>query len=316
MTTRNTTHTAPKADIYTRITETILAQLEQGTRPWAKPWNAEHLAGRITRPLRANGTPYRGINVVMLWLAATLKGYSAPIWMTYRQAAEIGGQVRKGEQGTAVAYADKLRRAETDETTGEATLREIFFMKHYTVFNVEQVDGLPAHFHATAAPQISEHAKIAHAEAFFAAIAADVRHGGNRAFYAPQPDYVQMPPFETFRDAESYYATLGHECIHWTRHPSRLDRDFGRKRWGDQGYAQEELVAEIGAAFLAADLGLYLEPREDHAAYIASWLEVLKKDKKAIFIAASHAQKALDFLHARQGEAAEQDEPEEMRAAA
>lgn len=316
MTTRNTSNAAAKADIYTRITETILAQLEQGTRPWAKPWNAEHLAGRITRPLRANGMPYRGINVVMLWLAATLKGYSAPIWMTYRQAAEIGGQVRKGEQGTAVAYADKLRRAETDETTGEAIEREIFFMKHYTVFNVEQVDGLPAHFYATAAPQISEHAKIAQAEAFFAAIAADVRHGGNRAFYVTQPDYVQMPPFETFRDAESYYATLGHECIHWTRHPSRLDRDFGRKRWGDTGYAQEELVAEIGAAFLAADLGLYLEPREDHAAYIASWLEVLKKDKKAIFIAASHAQKALDFLHSRQGYAAEQDEPEEMRAAA
>lgn len=316
MTTRNTSNPAPKADIYTRITETILAQLEQGTRPWAKPWNAEHLAGRITRPLRANGTPYRGINVVMLWLAATLKGYSAPIWMTYRQASEIGGQVRKGEQGTAVAYADKLRRAETDETTGEQVEREIFFMKHYTVFNVEQIDGLPAHFHATTAPQISEHAKIAHAEAFFAAIAADVRHGGNRAFYAPQPDYVQMPPFETFRDAESYYATLGHECIHWTRHPSRLDRDFGRKRWGDQGYAQEELVAEIGAAFLAADLGLYLEPREDHAAYIASWLEVLKKDKKAIFIAASHAQRALDFLHSRQGFAAEKGEPEEMRAAA
>ena len=315
MSTRNTS-TAAKADIYTRVTETILAQLEQGTCPWAKPWNAEHLAGRITRPLRANGTPYRGINVVMLWLAATLKGYTAPIWMTYRQAAEIGAQVRKGEQGTAVAYADKLRRAETDEATGEAVEREIFFMKHYTVFNVEQIDGLPAHFHATAAPQISEHAKIERAEAFFEAIAADIRHGGNRAFYAMEPDRVQMPPFEAFKDAESYYATLGHECIHWTRHPSRLDRDFGRKRWGDAGYAQEELVAEIGAAFLAADLGLYLEPREDHAAYIASWLETLKRDKKAIFIAASHAQKALDFLHARQPARSGPSEEEEMAVAA
>lgn len=303
-----------RADIYSRITGSIIEQLEQGTRPWAKPWNAEHLAGRITRPLRASGKPYRGINVVMLWLAASLKGYSAPIWMTYRQAAELGGQVRKGEQGTAVAYADKFRKTETADS-GEEVEREIFFMKHYTVFNVEQVDGLPAHFYATAAPQISALARLEQAESFFAALGADVRHGGNRAFYAIEPDFVQMPPFESFRDAESYYATLGHECIHWTRHPSRLAREFGRKRWGDEGYAQEELVAEMGAAFLAADLGLYLTPRDDHAAYIASWLEVLKRDKKAVFIAASHAQRALDFLHARQG-APEGEEPEEIRAAA
>lgn len=303
-----------RADIYSRITGSIIEQLEQGTRPWAKPWNAEHLAGRITRPLRASGKPYRGINIVMLWMAASLKGYSAPIWMTYRQAQELGGQVRKGEHGTAVAYADKFRKTETADS-GEEIEREIFFMKHYTVFNVEQVDGLPAHFYATAAPQISPLEKRQQAETFFAATGADVRHGGNRAFYAMEPDFVQMPPFESFKDAESYYATLGHECIHWTRHPSRLAREFGRKRWGDEGYAQEELVAEMGAAFLAADLGLYLEPREDHAAYIASWLEVLKRDKKAVFIAASHAQRALDFLHARQG-APESEEAEEMRAAA
>jgi len=165
------------------------------------------------------------------------------------------------------------------------------------------VDGLPAHFYATAAPQISPLAKLEQAETFFAALGADIRHGGNRAFYAIEPDYVQMPPFESFRDAESYYATLGHESVHWTRHPSRLDRDFGRKRWGDAGYAAEELVAEMGAAFLAADLGLYLEPREDHAAYIASWPKVLKRDKKAVFVAASHTQIALDFLHAKQGTA-------------
>lgn len=144
MTTKRTP-SGERADIYTRITNAIIAQLETGTRPWAKPWNAEHLAGRITRPLRANGKPYRGINVVMLWMAAEAKGYAAPIWMTYRQAAELGGQVRKGEHGTAVAYADKLRKTETADS-GEEVEREIFFMKHYTVFNVEQVDGLPAHF--------------------------------------------------------------------------------------------------------------------------------------------------------------------------
>ena len=303
-----------RADIYTRITDSIVAQLEQGTRPWAKPWNAEHLAERITRPLRASGKPYRGINVIMLWMAATMKGYTAPIWMTYRQASELGGQVRKGEQGTPVAYADKLRKTETADS-GEEVEREIFFMKHYTVFNVEQVDNLPPHFYATAAPQISPLARLERAEAFFTALGADVRHGGNRAFYAPEPDFVQMPPFESFRDAESYYSTLGHECIHWTRHPARLAREFGRKRWGDEGYAQEELVAEMGAAFLAADLGLYLTPREDHAAYIASWLAVLKRDRRAVFIAASHAQRALDFLHAKQ-EGGLEEEPEEMKAAA
>lgn len=294
-----------KTDVYTRITNAIVADLENGVRPWAKPWNAEHLAGRITRPLRSNGMAYRGINVIMLWMSATARGFTAPIWMTYRQAQELGGQVRKGETGTPVAYADKLRKVETDTDTGEELAREIFFMKQYTVFNVEQVDGLPAHFYAVAAPTIADVERIDHAEAFFAAVGADIRHGGNRAFYALEPDFVQMPPFEAFKDAESYYATLGHEAVHWTRHPARLDRDFGRKRWGDAGYAQEELVAEMGAAFLAADLGLALEPRDDHAAYIASWLEVLKNDKRAVFIAATHAQKAVDFLHSRQAARAE-----------
>lgn len=290
-----------RMDCHARITAQIVAQLEQGTRPWVKPWQAEHLAGRITRPLRAGGMPYRGINVLMLWMAAVTRGYTAPLWITYRQAQELGGQVRRGEHGTIVTYADRFRKAETNAETGEATEREIFFLKQYTVFNAEQVDGLPPHFYAMATPpQVSPPERIARAEAFFAALGADIRHGGNRAFYALEPDYVQMPPFEAFLDAERYYATLGHECVHWPRHPTRLAREFGRKRWGDAGYAQEELTAELGAAFLAADLGLALEPREDHAAYIASWLEVLKRDTRAVFIAAAHAQKALDFLHARQ----------------
>jgi antirestriction protein ArdC len=138
--------------------------------------------------------------------------------------------------------------------------------------------------------------RIAHAEGFFSATGATVRHGGNQAYYSVASDLVQMPFFETFRDAESYYATLAHELTHWTRHPSRLDRSFGRKRFGDEGYAMEELVAELGAAFLSADLGLTPEPREDHAAYIGNWLNVLKNDKRAIFTAASHAQRAADFL--------------------
>jgi len=128
-------------------------------------------------------------------------------------------------------------------------------------------------------------------------MAATIKHGGNRAYYAQELDYVQMPPFEAFRDAESYYATLAHELTHWTKHPQRLDRDFGRKSWGDEGYSREELVAELGSAFLCADLELHQEPREDNAAYIASWLDVLKNDNRAIFTVAAHAQRAADYLN-------------------
>jgi antirestriction protein ArdC len=289
-----------KADVYERITSRIVAELEQGVRPWLKPWNAEHAAGRITRPLRSNGVPYQGINVLMLWGESVTKGYAAPIWMTFKQALELGANVRKGEHGSLVVYADRIRRTERDEATGEEAEREIPFLKGYTVFNAEQVEGLPAHFYAVAEPRLDPVQRIDRAEAFFAATGAAIRHGGSMAYYSASDDRVQMPPFESFRDAESYYATLAHEVTHWTKHGKRLDREFGRKRWGDEGYAMEELVAELGAAFLSADLDLTPEPREDHAAYIASWLKVLKNDKRAIFTAASHAQSAADYLNGLQ----------------
>lgn len=289
-----------KADVYEQITASIVAELEKGVQPWFKPWNAEHAAGRITRPLRANGVPYRGINVLMLWAVAVERGYAAPLWLTYKQAQELGGQVRKGEKGSLVVYANTITKSETDETSGEEVERAIPFMKGYTVFNAEQVEGLPAHFYSMAAPALSTLERIAAADRFFAATGADIRHGGNRAYYTAAEDRVQMPPFEAFQDQISYYATLAHELTHWTKHPKRLDRDFGRKSWGDAGYAMEELVAELGAAFLAADLGLEAAPRPDHAAYIASWLKVLKEDKRAIFSAAAHAQRAVDFMLALQ----------------
>lgn len=299
-----TNKTASRPDIYSRITAQIVAELEKGVRPWLKPWNAEHAAGRITRPLRHNGQPYNGINVIMLWGEAVARGFSAPIWMTFRQAKELGGHVRKGETGSLVVYADRFRKTEIDESTGEEVDRDIPFMKGYTVFCVEQIEGLPAHFYAPAEPRLDPVQRIDRAEAFFAATGADIRHGGNQAYYTVTHDYVQMPPFETFRDAESHAATLLHELTHWTRHPSRLERDFGRKRFGDEGYAMEELVAELGAAFLSVDLDLTPEPREDHAAYIASWLKVLKDDKRAIFTAAAHAQRAADYLNSLQPAAA------------
>lgn len=289
-----------RQDVYTRITTQIVEQLEQGVRPWIKPWNAEHAAGRITRPLRYNGQPYAGINVLSLWASATIQNFTAPIWMTFKQALELGAHVRKGEKGSLVVYANAIVRTEKDEATGDEVDREIPYMKGYTVFNVEQIEGLPAHFYATAVPPNDAVTRIAQAETFFAATGAAIQHGGNRAFYRPSTDTVQMPPIEAFRDAESYYATLAHELTHWTGHASRLPRDFGSKRFGSEGYAVEELVAELGAAFLCADLGLMLEAREDHASYIAHWLQVLKNDSRAIFTAAAHAQRAADFVHGLQ----------------
>jgi antirestriction protein ArdC len=250
--------------------------------------------------LRHNGQHYNGINILMLWASAMEKGYSAPIWMTFKQALELGAHVRKGEKGALVVYANTITRSEIDEQTGEESERDIPFMKGYTVFNVEQIEDLPPHYTAKANPRMNPDERIAHAEGFFTATGADIRTGGNRAFYAPQPDFVQMPPFESFRDALAYYGTLAHESTHWTRHETRLDREFGQKRFGDQAYAMEELVAELGAAFLCADLELVPQIRDDHAPYIAGWLKALKDDKRAIFTAAAHAQRAVDYLHSLQ----------------
>jgi antirestriction protein ArdC len=302
--------TTARPDVYSRITDKIIADLEQGVRPWMKPWNADHAVGRITRPLRHNGIPYKGINVIMLWSAAVTNGYSAPLWFTFRQAQELGANVRKGEHGELVVYADRITRTETD-AKGEEVEKAIPFLKGYTVFNAEQCEGLPAHYYAKAEPPVLPvQQRIETADRFFAATGADIRHGGTRAYYAPGPDHIQMPPFETFRDAESHAATLAHELTHWTKHERRLARDFGRIRHGDEGYAREELVAELGSAFLCADLGITPEVRPDHAAYIASWLTVLKGDKRFIFTAASHAQRAADYLHGLQ------DSEEQERAAA
>lgn len=291
-----TTNETPRQDVYSRITNQIIEALEQGVKPWTQPWNAAHAAGHVSRPLRHNGQPYAGINVLTLWASAMTGHYAAPIWMTFKQAIELGGHVRKGEKGSPVVYADTMRRTETDDATGDETERAIPFLKAYTVFNVEQIEGLPEHFHALAHASRNPDERIAGAETFFAATRADIRHGGDSAYYSPALDYIQMPPFEAFRNAQAYYATLAHEATHWTRHTTRLDRDFGRKKFGDDGYAREELVAELGAAFLCADLGLKLEDRADHAAYIGHWLSVLKDDKRAVFAAAAHAQRAADYL--------------------
>lgn len=293
------TKVSARLDVYSRVTSRIVEQLEKGVRPWLKPWSAENAGARITRPLRHNGQPYRGVNVLLLWDEAIEKGYASNTWMTYRQAQELKGQVRKGEHGSLVMFADRFTKTETNEQ-GEDVEKQIPFMKGYTVFNVEQIEGLPESYYVKPEPKGEKLPLIENAEAFFEATGATFRHGGNKAYYAASPDVIQLPYPETFRDAESYAATKAHELTHWTKHQSRLDRDFGRKRFGDEGYAKEELVAELGAAFLCADLNITPQAREDHAAYIAHWLEVLKGDKRFIFTAAAHAQRALDYLHGLQ----------------
>jgi len=297
---KTTTTSNQRSDLYGRVTERVVADLERGVRPWLKPWTGGNT--RITMPRRHNSIPYRGINVLILWAEAIDRGYNHPLWMTYRQAQELGAHVRQGEHGTTVVYADRIVRKETDDA-GNDVEKAIPFLKAYTVFNVQQTD-----------PQRPKVELIASAEAFIAATGAVIRHGGDSAYYSPRLDIIQMPEPEAFRDAESYSATKAHELTHWTSHETRLKREFGAKRFGDTSYAREELVAELGSAFLSADLGITPEPREDHASYLAHWISVLKEDKRAIFAAAAHAQRAVDYLHGLQPDA--RPLPEEAHAAA
>jgi antirestriction protein ArdC len=296
--------TNPRADTYQRVTDAIILNLEQGVRPWIKPWTAS--VGHTTRPLRHDGTPYRGINILILWSEAATRGYASSTWMTYRQATVLGGQVRKGEHGTTVVYAHVIERSDKPgqaDSTGadQITTARIPVLRAYTVFNIDQIDGLPGTTTSQPLALASLPRRIERADAFITASGATVVHRGSRACYIPSADRIEMPLYGQFVDtptasaAEGYYATLLHELVHWTSPKHRCDRDLG-KRFGDNAYAREELVAEIGAAFLCADLGITLEPRPDHAAYIAAWLDVLKADKRAIFSAAALAQKAVDWL--------------------
>jgi len=281
-----------KIDIHKKVTDDIVAALEAGAAPWQKAWSTSGFGGL---PTRVTGERYRGINVLILWL----QGRSAPTWMTYKQAQELGGNVRKGEKGTGITFFKPLKV--TDKVTEEE--KTIPLIKTYTVFNVEQIDGLPARFYPTPAEKLNGDSRTDEVEAYIAGTQATVNHGGDRAFYRPSTDEVHMPEFDQFESAEAYYGTMLHELVHWTSHKSRLDRDLGKK-FGDTGYAREELVAEIGAAFLTATLGIENTVREDHASYVANWLKVLKDDKKAVFKAAAAAQVAADYLDGLQEEKA------------
>ena len=291
---------AERRDIHAEITETILGQLRQGIRPWMKPWGdgqtGDHEGAGL--PLRVTGAPYGGINVLVLWSAAAAKGYKSPTWMTFKQAADLGGGVRKREKGEKVVYASRFTKKTVDRDTGLEVERDMAFHRTYTVFNVEQIDGLDERWYRTSVEvrPINPDQRVEKVDRYFRALDIDIRHGGDDAYYVLREDYIQMPPFGLFHDAEGYYSTLAHESVHWTRHTTRLDRKF-RSKSPQDSYAKEELVAEIGSAFLAAELGFTPCVREDHANYIGAWLRVLGSDSRAIFTAASHASKAANWLH-------------------
>jgi antirestriction protein ArdC len=278
-----------------RVTRQIKSALERGVRPWVRPWS-DNSASPLILPRRANGIPYRGINNLALWAAAQECGFGSPYWFTFKQALAVGAAVRKGERGAFVVFYTELpgdaNAPNTDDRGGDKKR----ILRGYTVFNAMQIDGLEPHFLGEEKPPAPRDDEDARLTALFASIPATVRHGGARAYYAMGPDVIQMPLKSAFPDVTHYFATRAHETLHWTRAPSRLDRDFGQKRFGDHGYALEEVTAEIGAAFIGAQIGLPADHIEDHASYISSWLEVLKTNPAAFLTAAAKAQAAADYV--------------------
>ncbi len=285
-------NTAPKPDVYERVTSQIVNAIEQGVENWRMPW---HTSGRFaSSPINAiTHKPYRGVNVLALWAVAQSKGYESGEWATYQQWQERRAQVRKGEKSASVAFWKFANEsAESQDAEEEHSSRShLLFCRLYSVFNAAQVDG----YKPKAEAETPIEQRIESAEAFFERIPARVAHLGNRAFYSPIEDSITLPPFAAFFAPIDYYSTRAHETVHWTAKAERCDRQLG-KRFGDSAYAIEELVAELSAAFTLAHLGLSSEPRPDHAQYIASWLRVLKADKRAIFTAASKAQQAADYI--------------------
>ena len=281
--------------LHDTVTNRIIKELEQGRLPWVQPW-----ASSGTTPLglplnAATGRAYSGINILLLWSAAIEQGRSSQRWLTYLQALALGGNVRKGEKGTMVVYADTfIPKAEQKKASASGEeARRIGFLKRFTVFHTSECDGLPAEPEADPLPGRAD--ILPQAEAVIAATGAVIRVGGDMAFYSPAHDIIQVPPQEAYYDPVNWYRTRLHELTHWTGHVSRLNRDFSG-RWGGEAYAREELVAELGSAFLCAELGI--EPTVRHADYIGAWLDILKGDNRAVFQAASHASKAAAFIMA------------------
>jgi antirestriction protein ArdC len=305
---KKTASTYEKKDIYQEVTNNILAALENGDRPWEKPW----IGGYI--PTRVNGEKYHGINVLILWATSLIRGYKHNTWMTFKQSQALNASVKKGEKGTMIVYYNMVIKEKKNDT-GDSEWQTIPVLKYYIVFNVDQIEGLPDRFYQV--PEvISEEERNTNCDLFFKTIGADLRHGGTQAFYSPKNDSITLPDFTSFKSPEKYYATSAHEHVHWTNHKSRLDRSFGDYHKDNNSRAMEELVAELGSAFVCARLGLKPQVEDGHGPYIKSWIQVLKDDKKFIFKAAKHAQKACEYLCKAGGLEKEEAEEEETAIAA
>ena len=276
-----------KADVYEQITNTIVSAIEEGVGKYEMPWHT------LSAPLNAaNRKPYKGVNVLMLWATAQKHTYTSNEWATYRQWQEAGAQVRKGERSTTIVFWKFYDRVEEQQEDSDAPEeRPRCFARCYHVFNASQVDGYVPEIQE----QLPESVRIQNADRFFASLPAVIKHGGDRAFYSPTGDFIQIPAFAQFKSPKGYVCTLAHECAHWSGAPSRLNRDISG-RFGDERYSMEELIAELTSCYICAELQIQSEPRVDHAPYLSSWLKVLKSDKKAIFAAASKAQEAASYL--------------------
>ena len=278
-----------KRDIYSEVSARIVAELERGAAPWVKPWSVT--PGQNVPQNAVTNRPYSGCNVILLWLARD-HGWATPRFLTFKQALEAGGHVRKGEHGTKVYF---VKQFQVNGAEGEeAESRLVPMLREYTVFNVDQCDGLSDGVRAGKPMRVrNPDTRDALADDFLRSTNADIREGHGEAYYVPSHDFISMPAFAAFKGADHFYNVAFHELTHWTGHKSRLDRDL-KNRFGARAYAAEELVAEIGAAFLSAEFGFDGDVR--NAGYIATWIDLLKADKRAFFTACSKASQTADYL--------------------
>jgi len=270
--------------IYQQVTDSIIKQLEAGATPWVKQWNGSSSADHNAVSKKG----YNGINTLILAMSAAANGFKSNEWATYKQWLQLGGQVRKGTKGTTIIFYSPVSGS---KITADGTEKNYHYvLKSYSVFNADQIDG-----YTPAAAPVKTFNSIAALEALATDSGAVIKHGGDRAFYSPSEDFIQMPNKTDFTNEAAYYATLLHEMAHWSGNANRLNRDLSG-RFGNEAYAAEELIAELSAAFLCAEYQIDGDLR--HAGYIASWLRILKNDNKAVFKAAALAQKSADFIKA------------------
>ncbi|WP_322805383.1 zincin-like metallopeptidase domain-containing protein (plasmid) [Vibrio alfacsensis] len=280
------TYTKSSTDFYQTITNQIIQALEAGIKPWVCPWDRTQATGL---PINASThQPYQGMNIMLLWMSAAERNFSSPYWLTFKQAKDLGGKVRKGEKGTTIFFYKMVQKKEAENEKDDVYP----MLKTYTVFNLDQIDGFSLEQDESSTLR-HEIELLEEVEAFIEATQADITYGGQKAFFRPSTDIVVIPDRERFHSTADLYATIMHELTHWSGHESRLGRDM-KGEFGSKDYAQEELVAELGSAFLMASFGVVGEVQ--HESYIANWLEALKNDKRYIFKAATHASKAHQYL--------------------